>query len=155
MARTVEPAELPSYSPRSLPKRAPALSYTSLSEYDWGYLDAPWRKEGACLDADPDLFFPDQGVPNKEGRAICESCPVQTECLTFALENGERHGIWGGLTQDERSDMAYLMLNGRTFDDARDTVKKMRRSQRKRLRLEMRVPMGVKIPTRVPKSRPA
>lgn len=155
MARTVEPADLPHFTPRSLPKRAPSLPYTSLAEYDWGYLDAPWRKEGLCLDADPDLFFPDQGVPNKEGRAICEACPVQTECLSFAIENGERHGIWGGLTQDERADMVYLIGNGRSFDDARSTVRSMRKSARRRLILEMRVPIGVKIPTRVPKTRPA
>jgi WhiB family redox-sensing transcriptional regulator len=34
---------------------------------------------------------------------VCESCPVRAECLDHAVSAGERYGVWGGLTSDERS----------------------------------------------------
>jgi WhiB family redox-sensing transcriptional regulator len=66
-----------------------------------------WRDDAACRDADPDLFFPDGDI--RSGRAqvrmaklICRGCPVSTTCLSWALASGQEHGIWGGLTEDER-----------------------------------------------------
>jgi len=35
-------------------------------------------------------------------RENCESCPVRTDCLLFALLNNECWGVWGGLTHAER-----------------------------------------------------
>jgi WhiB family redox-sensing transcriptional regulator len=35
-------------------------------------------------------------------KAVCESCPVRAECLNHAVRAGERYGVWGGLTSDER-----------------------------------------------------
>ncbi|MDU4245002.1 MAG: WhiB family transcriptional regulator, partial [Varibaculum cambriense] len=32
----------------------------------------------------------------------CELCEVRDECLSYALENDERFGIWGGLSERER-----------------------------------------------------
>ena len=37
-----------------------------------------------------------------EAKALCAACPVRAECLEFALETGQVHGIWGGLTAQER-----------------------------------------------------
>ncbi len=67
-----------------------------------------WRAAGACLSADPDLFFPiaSGGVAVKEtARAlrICARCQVRQECLDFAMRNGEMDGIWGGTTPEERT----------------------------------------------------
>ena len=36
---------------------------------------------------------------------ICNSCPVQAECLEFAMENGIDAGIWGGLTRRQRTQL--------------------------------------------------
>ena len=33
---------------------------------------------------------------------VCRSCEVRAECLEYALENDERFGIWGGLSERER-----------------------------------------------------
>ena len=66
-----------------------------------------WQALAACRYTDPDLFFPD-GDPSApasiaqaaEAKQVCESCPVRRECTEFAA--GEKHGIWGGITEAER-----------------------------------------------------
>ena len=71
------------------------------------YFATEWRESGACLTADPDLFFPvaagAAGARRADAaRRICAGCRVRGECLQFALDSGEAHGIWGGTTPDER-----------------------------------------------------
>ena len=61
-----------------------------------------WQDEGNCLGADPDLFFPSPGDSLKAAKAVCNSCVVRAECLEYALENGEKYGIWGGMSERER-----------------------------------------------------
>ena len=66
-----------------------------------------WRAASACLDADLDMFFPVAvgSAANKQvSRAlrICEGCPVRQQCLDFALRSGEKDGIWGGTTPEQR-----------------------------------------------------
>ena len=51
---------------------------------------------------DPDLFFPERGASTREAKAVCRACVVQNECLEYALVNGEKFGIWGGLSERER-----------------------------------------------------
>jgi WhiB family transcriptional regulator, redox-sensing transcriptional regulator len=65
-----------------------------------------WRDAGACLHADPDLFFPVSvtGPSRREvaqAKAFCAQCPVRRQCLEFAQDNGV-YGIWGGTTMQER-----------------------------------------------------
>ena len=76
-----------------------------------------WRDDAACLDADPDLFFPvgTTGPALKQidnAKRICQACPVRKQCLAWALDLdatagvwGGSAGIWGGTTQDERRAM--------------------------------------------------
>ena len=47
-----------------------------------------------CLEADPEVFFPERGGSTKEARAYCARCPVAGDCLAYALENHEAYGIW-------------------------------------------------------------
>ena len=54
------------------------------------------------LGVDPDLFFPERGASTREAKSVCRACPVQQECLEFALSNGEKFGIWGGMSERER-----------------------------------------------------
>lgn len=35
-------------------------------------------------------------------RALCAGCPMQVECLEYALEH-ERYGFWAGTTENERA----------------------------------------------------
>ena len=59
-----------------------------------------WRARAKCrLDAkEPSFFFPDADDHRAINAAIayCSNCPVKSDCQTRALENEERHGIWGG-----------------------------------------------------------
>lgn len=66
-----------------------------------------WRKEAACKDTDPDLFFPigttGPAIEQIENaKAICRQCDVQQECLEFALSTNQDSGIWGGTSEEER-----------------------------------------------------
>ncbi|TQC47200.1 WhiB family transcriptional regulator [Rhodococcus sp. WS4] len=68
-----------------------------------------WQLSAACRDADPAVFFhPDneRGEPRasrvRAAKRICLRCPVRARCLNYALEAYERHGIWGGYTEEER-----------------------------------------------------
>jgi len=61
-----------------------------------------WMLQARCLDADPEAFFPEKGGSTREAKRICAACPVREECLEYALENDERFGIWGGLSERER-----------------------------------------------------
>ena len=61
-----------------------------------------WQNLANCLGVDPDLFFPERGASTKEAKAVCQECTVREDCLEYALANGEKFGIWGGLSERER-----------------------------------------------------
>lgn len=61
-----------------------------------------WQNFANCLGVDPDLFFPERGASTKEAKAVCRACVVREDCLEYALENSEKFGIWGGLSERER-----------------------------------------------------
>ena len=66
-----------------------------------------WRLLAACRSIDPDLFFPVSSAGKSleqvaEARAVCARCLVRRQCLAFALRTRQAHGIWGGLTAQER-----------------------------------------------------
>lgn len=64
--------------------------------------DRAWQDEANCLGVDPDLFFPERGASTREAKEVCRGCVVKNGCLEYALENGEKFGIWGGLSERER-----------------------------------------------------
>jgi WhiB family transcriptional regulator, redox-sensing transcriptional regulator len=77
-----------------------------------------WRAAAACQDTDPDLFFPVSGSGQsldqaEQAKAVCASCPVRPSCLAFALRTGQAHGIWGGLTEEERREPAPAATGAR------------------------------------------
>ncbi|PZS27182.1 MAG: hypothetical protein DLM58_19165 [Pseudonocardiales bacterium] len=61
-----------------------------------------WRVSAVCAQTDPGLFYPDKGESARPGKRVCTGCPVRAQCLQWALEHDERHGIWGGLSDRER-----------------------------------------------------
>lgn len=61
-----------------------------------------WQTRANCLGVDPDLFFPERGASTREAKSVCSGCEVKADCLEYALTNGEKFGIWGGLSERER-----------------------------------------------------
>jgi WhiB family redox-sensing transcriptional regulator len=45
----------------------------------------------------------------RRAKAICAVCPVQVECLEYAIRTREPHGVWGGLSEMERRAMLRTM----------------------------------------------
>jgi WhiB family transcriptional regulator, redox-sensing transcriptional regulator len=77
-------------------------SVIALANADYG-----WRAQALCRDTDPELFFPigTTGaalVQIEQARAVCRQCPVQADCLEFALTTNQDSGIWGGTSEEER-----------------------------------------------------
>jgi WhiB family redox-sensing transcriptional regulator len=64
-----------------------------------------WRDEALCVQTDPEAFFVERGGSVRPAKRVCAACPVKAECLEFALENDERFGVWGGLSERERRTM--------------------------------------------------
>lgn len=58
-----------------------------------------WQRHAACQDTDPDIFFDDDAHP--EAHALCQTCPVITDCLDFAMTHS-LSGYWGGTTDRQR-----------------------------------------------------
>jgi WhiB family redox-sensing transcriptional regulator len=61
-----------------------------------------WQDQALCAQTDPEAFFPEKGGSTREAKRVCRSCEVRAECLEYALENDERFGIWGGMSERER-----------------------------------------------------
>jgi WhiB family redox-sensing transcriptional regulator len=104
------------------PDAGHGTGYDDDAEYEYAYeVDAPaegaptafwsdaadggqaaWRLDALCAETDPEAFFPEKGGSTREAKRVCLGCSVRTECLEFALDNDERFGIWGGLSERER-----------------------------------------------------
>jgi WhiB family redox-sensing transcriptional regulator len=61
-----------------------------------------WQSRANCMGVDPDLFFPERGSSTREAKEVCRGCVVRDDCLEFAIANGEKFGIWGGMSERER-----------------------------------------------------
>ena len=66
-----------------------------------------WRDVAACLDEDPELFFPTGStrpalLQIEAAKAVCRRCKVAETCLRWAIESRQDTGVWGGLSEDER-----------------------------------------------------
>lgn len=88
------------------------------------YGDDVWRKDAACRDSDPDLFFPvgTTGLAVEQienAKAVCAECDVQVDCLDFALRTKQEYGVWGGTTEDERR---KIRRNSKTYGSVGDVA---------------------------------
>lgn len=96
--------EGPITDPRTSVGRGPAFRPSSelslIDLFDEGVLG--WQERALCAQTDPEAFFPEKGGSTREAKRVCASCEVRAECLSYALENDERFGIWGGLSERER-----------------------------------------------------
>ncbi|MBI1759657.1 MAG: WhiB family transcriptional regulator [Actinobacteria bacterium] len=71
-----------------------------------------WQLRGACRGEDSTLFFHPEGergaarmAREKSAKLICRQCPVLQDCLHHSLATREAYGVWGGLSENERTEM--------------------------------------------------
>ncbi len=64
-----------------------------------------WQQQSLCRGVDPEVFFPISEDDAWRAKEICAMCSVQQQCLVNSLQNRERYGVWGGVTEKERQDM--------------------------------------------------
>jgi WhiB family redox-sensing transcriptional regulator len=91
-----DPYATASYAPYGYEPPVPA----PVADYAPG--DESWRQDALCAETDPEAFFPEKGGSTREAKRVCVGCPVRMQCLEYALDNDERFGIWGGLSERER-----------------------------------------------------
>lgn len=66
----------------------------------------PWQEVAACKSLPLEMFFPPAEQEADAAKAICSGCTVREPCLEAALAAGERFGIWGGMSTEERQSIA-------------------------------------------------
>lgn len=60
-----------------------------------------WEMFAACV-GQTALFDDERKSTVDQAKAVCEACPVASDCLEAALDREEPWGVWGGLTTTER-----------------------------------------------------
>ena len=76
--------------------------------------DDAWQVRAACRGPQAAVFFPPAQFERKDekvererrAKAICATCAVREPCLEYAIRIKEPHGIWGGLNELERKQLA-------------------------------------------------
>lgn len=100
-----------------------------------GYYKPNWMAQAKCANDEKlqaklretkvDPFFDIPGMSPWIKR-YCSTCPVQLDCLFFAMSNKEPHGGWGGLTPTARTHLehrartAELMFSGLEQEQQQD-----------------------------------
>lgn len=96
-------------------------------------LDRAWQSHAACRDApDPDIFFPAKGEHGDQAKEVCATCPVTAPCLDFALKISQGtydHGIYGGTTPGERSELRRRLARA---DRTRDAATRRKEAAKRR-----------------------
>jgi hypothetical protein len=61
-----------------------------------------------------DDFYPPTGkAVTKEVKEMCDRCPVENECLEFALATNEKYGFWGGTSEKQREVIKQQQVKGK------------------------------------------
>ena len=69
-----------------------------------------WMESARCAGVkNIDWFEDDDPTEVLMAVAICKDCPVRAECLRMALEEEIWHGVWGGLTPGQRTQVKVKM----------------------------------------------
>lgn len=55
------------------------------------------------------VMYPGRGEDVSEAKELCASCPIENDCLAYALARNERYGIWGNTSERERRRMMKSM----------------------------------------------
>lgn len=74
-------------------------------------MELSWMELASCAEIGYQPFFPDGGGSVATAKSICKGCVVKDECLDAAMryeaeDTGHRHGVWGGMSPNERRNLA-------------------------------------------------
>lgn len=69
--------------------------------------DGEWAELGACADQPMADFFEAHSHKQVRAFAICSFCPVQLQCLEYAITNRIDDGIWGGTNKQDRKAVGW------------------------------------------------
>lgn len=68
--------------------------------------DLGWVNDSAvCAQSSPEEWHPENGQNARVAKLLCGTCPLQAECLAYALPRRVQ-GVWGGLGERERDVLA-------------------------------------------------
>lgn len=82
----------------------------SIADVPWTWVQV-WTRWASCTQTGVN-WHPEELAEQKALTRTCQGCPVRKKCLTWALENGEHTGVWGGLTERELRRSAALTPQG-------------------------------------------
>jgi len=99
------------------------MAYRSIHHHLLACILMSWYQQARCNRYDPEIFFDTRKRAERRAKGICAKCPVQPECLSFALQSGTEFGIWGGLNADERR---MLVLRGSSATEGAVVVRPSR-----------------------------
>jgi WhiB family redox-sensing transcriptional regulator len=87
-----------------------------------------WQLHGLCRGFDPAIFFPpddERGDARRQremvAKSLCRQCPVQLQCRSHAVAAREPHGVWGGLSAEERRELAHIGVEVHVTADVTST----------------------------------
>ena len=87
--------------------------FITTQQMTWALDDDYWQSAAACSGLDAELFYAaprergqTQHKRERQAKAVCKRCPVRQQCLQYALNRAEPHGVWGGMNPDEREALA-------------------------------------------------
>jgi len=61
-----------------------------------------WERAACWQHPDPNIFHTTEKQDPRPAKAVCVTCPIQVDCMLWALETKQQDGIWGGTTPHER-----------------------------------------------------
>lgn len=106
------------------------MAELDIAAHRGGEFHGDWRRDAACAGTDPELWHPSgsgqyAAAYYARGKRYCHRCPVRLECLRTVLaleERSGRHGLWAGLTPEERADPATVAAVVRALETSREEV---------------------------------
>ena len=69
-------------------------------------LNIPNLPGALCASLEAEVWFPERGHTSLPARQVCMACDVRAACLQWALDHEERFGVWGGMSPEERQQLA-------------------------------------------------
>lgn len=85
-----------------------------------------WQQDSSCSEPDfieyREFFFSEDPTEIADAKEVCSHCPVRKECLSWALDNKEIWGVWGGRDEIEIRDALSISEEGQEVRRTKDGI---------------------------------